>query len=149
MPKIGVCRLLKSRSPFTVDRIWRPPPIYGKAVPPWKRVTIFSWKWVCASSSKKSSLYTHFLDPPTQNIQILLLALATRTRPRLTVTTHYESDRRQHRARGSADLGPEHSPQRVAKSYHRPPGQANLVGVRLPPPATGCTVLRGLLNPQR
>ena len=30
MPKIGFCRLLKSRSPFKVDRIWRPPPIYFK-----------------------------------------------------------------------------------------------------------------------
>ena len=30
MPKIGFRRLLKSRSPFKVDRIWRPSPIYFK-----------------------------------------------------------------------------------------------------------------------
>ena len=59
---------------------------------------------------------------------MLLLAFATRTNPRLTVTKHYDPDTRQRRA---------------------PSGKANLVAARLPPPGTGRTVLRGLLNPQR
>ena len=40
--------------------------------------------------------------------------------PKVTLTKHYESDKRQHGAHGSADLGRQQTPQRVAESYHRP-----------------------------